>query len=747
MHPRLRRLLGAKAATDPAFLDSVDAAFRELDADRALLEGSLQTLTALLMRAQQAEAARAGHTAARRAQAAKAQERLARTIAKSRLATLDLDSALIVRSGNAAAAQLCGLAIEAMPGRHVFELLEPLLKDSLAARWLERLRRREAVAETQACSAADGRALACDWVCMPRASRSGKLLGVTALIRDETARIEAGEREERAALALAGTGDAIWDWDLRTNRLFLGAGWRELLGLDGAGTGRPADWLERVHPDDLAPLRAALTAHFEGRITALEHEHRVRHAGGEWRWISVRGAAIRDGNGAAVRALGLLGDVTSHRLLVERMAHDARHDALTGLPNRTLFLDLLRHSFTRLRRHEDYRFAVLFIDIDRFKAVNDAFGHEAGDKLLVQIAHRLESCLREGDTLARHAGDEFTMRLDDVRSASDAIHVADRVHEVMQQPFDLGGTAVTSSASIGVAIGSSRSIRAEDVLRDADVAMYRAKAAGRARTNVFAQELGESAPTYLQLESDLRLAIGREELRIHYMPIVDMATGRVKGLEALARWQHPRLGLVAPERFLGLAVETGLIVSIDRWMLQMASRQLQEWRRDLGAAAGLTLSVNLSQNALEEHDLASVIDRVLLDAQLVPGDLNLDVGDLVPAGMLTQLHGRGFGLHMDDFGTGQSWLRHLHGQELDSVKIDRSFVTASAGADRAVLRRIVGIARDLGKKVIAEGVETAEQLHCVREAGCNAAQGYFFSAPLDVVRTRSLLKRGGLEQV
>ena len=451
---------------------------------------------------------------------------------------------------------------------------------------------------------------------------------------------------------------------------------------------------------------------------------------------------MRDASGAAVRAVGLMTDVTRYRQLIDRMAHDARHDALTRLPNRTLFLDLLRHSFNRTRRHSDYRFGVLFIDIDRFKAVNDAFGHEAGDDLLAQIARRLESCLREGDTLARHGGDEFTMWLDDVRGSADAVRVADRVHEVMREPFDLGGQRVQSSTSIGVAVGSATYKAAEEVLRDADVAMYRAKALGKGRTAVFQREAGGEPSPQLVAETDLRGALLRNELRVLYMPIVEVATGKVQGLEALARWQHPRLGLVAPAKFLELATETGLIISIDRWVLLTASRQLHEWRRELGDLERLTISVNMSQKLLEQQDLPVQIDRMLREAQIEPGDLNLDINEISygPDNHLAALHQRGLGLHMDDFGIGQQWLRHLYSDEVDSVKIDRSFITASAGADRQVLKRIVSIARDLGKKVIAEGVETAEQLKYVREVGCDSAQGYFFTTPIDGGDASSLLK-------
>jgi predicted signal transduction protein with EAL and GGDEF domain len=342
------------------------------------------------------------------------------------------------------------------------------------------------------------------------------------------------------------------------------------------------------------------------------------------------------------------------------------------------------------------------------------------------------------------------MWLDDVRGSADALRVADRVQEVMREPFEVSGQRVQSSASIGVAVGSSSYKQAEDVLRDADAAMYRAKALGKARTAVFQREPGEVATSHVQLETDLRSALLRNELLVHYMPIVEVATGKVKGLEALARWLHPRLGLVQPSKFLAMAAESGFIVSIDQWVLQTASRQLHDWRRELAGAAKMSISVNFSQKLLEERDLGAQIDRVLRESHLAPGDLNLDINEssmgagTPECGMISELHKRGLKLHMDDFGIGQSWLRHLHSCDVDTIKIDRSFITSSSGADRQVLRRIVSIARDLGKTVIAEGVETADQMRLVREVGCDSAQGFFFTPPLDVLKARSLLQGGVL---
>jgi len=761
MHPRLRRQLAAlRSDLPPEFrqlIAAVDAAYRENDAQRTELEESVNSLTALLHRAQTRAGRGIETRKQRRAKAARAQKRLGRLLEKSRLAVFELTPELVVRRANPAAAKLAGVGQQDLPAKKIFDVLVPVGAPELPEKWARRLARGEPVARTLACSARDGRALACDWVLLPRQRKDGSVFRVTAVLRDQTPVVEkhdeVRDREERLSLALSGASDVLWDWDLPGNRLHLSPRWRDLLGLPAVSSGTPADWLDRVHPEDAAPLRAALASHFDGRTDSFEHEHRVRHADGDWRWVLVRGTARRDEKGAAVRAAGLMSDITRHRTLVERMAHDARHDGLTGLPNRTLFLDLLRHSFYRTRRHEDYRFAVLFIDIDRFKMVNDAFGHEAGDQLLHQIGRRLESCLREGDTLARHGGDEFTMWLDDVRGSADAVRVADRVHEVMREPFDLGeAQRVQSSASIGVAVGSSQYQKAEDVLRDADVAMYRAKALGKARTAVFQRDVAEGAPAYLQLENDLRNALVRNELLVHYMPIVDVMTGKVRAVEALARWQHPRLGLVGPSKFIAMAQETGLIISIDQWVLQTASRQLHDWRLEIATANRLSISVNFSRNLLEQADVGAQTERVLRESHLVPGDLNMDINESVLApdngiDALADLHQRGLKLHMDDFGTGQGWLRHLHKIEVDTIKIDHSFLAGGADRDRQVLTRIVQIARDLGKSVIAEGVETKEQARLVREVGCSFAQGFFFSPPLDPAKTRTLLQGGVLDVV
>ncbi len=752
MHPRLRKQLGAQSEEKlspewRSFLDAVGASYRDADAEMARSVDSVKTLLALLHRAQEEEAAGREAKDGRREKAEQVARRARQTLDRGGLAWAETGPSLVIRSANASAMRLCG--VEDMPGKSVFAVLVPVETDALTLSWNARLARGEPILQRLSCRTQGNRVLSCDWVCIPKLTSSGKLDSVRIFWRDESARTdthaELAVRDERMLLALAGSGGTLFDWNLETDQMMLSPDGVGLAETPAGWTNLPSRWLDRVHPEDVTGLNAAIAAHLDGQAALLEHEVRIRPGRSDWRWVSMRGAAVRHGLDKPVRIVGLLMDSTRHRAEVERLAHGARHDALTSLPNRTLFLDLLRHSLLRTRRHSEYRFAVLFIDIDRFKAINDSLGHEAGDQLLIQIARRLESTLRQGDTLARHGGDEFTMWVDDVRNPEDALRVSERIQEAMRAPFDVGDQRVQSSASIGVAIASALYLRAEDVVRDADFAMYRAKAQGRARTALFKEERAEHAHRGRPLEADLRSAIEQNQLRVYYLPIVDVASGVVNGVEALARWQHPRLGLVSPERFLAMAIDTGLIVDIDHWVLRTASLHLRDWRTQAAALARLTLSVNLSEQVLGQQDLPASIDAVLRESALLPRDLILDITEAAvaqsgaPSVALTTLRSRGVVLHIDDFGMGNSWLRHLHLDNVDSIKMDRSFLAGNARTDRQVMTRIVSIARDLGKRVIAEGVETDEQFRFLKTVGCDSAQGYLFSNPIDAEGTRAFL--------
>jgi diguanylate cyclase (GGDEF)-like protein/PAS domain S-box-containing protein len=576
---------------------------------------------------------------------------------------------------------------------------------------------------------------------------------VLAVVHDVTEhrRAEAAlrESEERYALAAQGANDGVWDWDLRTGAVYYSPRWKAILGCEEAEIGSsPDEWLSRVHPDDRPRLDADLAAHREGRTAHFQNEHRVRHKRGGHRWVLVRGLAVRDAAGEAYRMAGSLTDITERRLAEERLLRDALRDALTGLPNRALFMDRVGRALERARRHPRHRFAVLFLDLDRFKVVNDGLGHAAGDELLVAIARTLETCLRPGDTVARLGGDEFTILLEDIKGVANATRVADRIQEALASAIALGGQEVFTSASIGIAVSARNYGRAEELLRDADTAMYRAKAQGRARYEVFDVAMHAEAVAQLRLETELRRAIERHEFRVHYQPILDLDGDQVAGFEALVRWQHPTRGLLTPAEFLSVAEDTGLIVPIGRSVLWQACRQMRAWQRHNRGAADWMIAVNLCSRQFIQPGLVEEIRAVLRDTRLDPRSLVLEItegvlmdnADAVTA-VLEQLRVLGIRLSLDDFGTGYSSLSALHRFPIDFLKIDRSFVRriGATGDNGEVVRTIVTLAHNLAKDVIAEGVETPEQLAELRGLACDYVQGFYFGRTVDAAAAEALI--------
>ena len=416
----------------------------------------------------------------------------------------------------------------------------------------------------------------------------------------------------------------------------------------------------------------------------------------------------------------------------------ALSDAVTGLANRTLLLDRLGRALKRRIRRQDYLFAVLFLDLDRFKMVNDSLGHNIGDQLLIAVGRRLETCLRPQDTVARLGGDEFTMFLENIRDETDATRVAERVHKELRNPFQVNGHEVFTTSSIGIALSSTGYTQPEDLVRDADTAMYRAKALGRACYSMFDTTMHERAVALLQLDHDLRRGLERKEFRLHYQPIVRLETAELIGFEALLRWEHPERGLVPPAEFIPLAEETRLIIPIGRWVLEEGCRQARAWQVQFGA--DLPVSVNLSGRQFSQPDLVGQITQILQQFSLDGRSLKLEItesmimeniGSVIT--MLRQLKALGIQSSMDDFGTGYSSLSYLHQLPIDVLKIDRSFVSGThSGVEKPeVVRTVLTLAFDLGIDTIAEGVETAEQLAQLRALGCKYGQGYFFSKPLD----------------
>ncbi len=432
----------------------------------------------------------------------------------------------------------------------------------------------------------------------------------------------------------------------------------------------------------------------------------------------------------------------------EQLRHDAFHDSLTDLPNRALFTDRLEHAFQRAQRRSDELFAVLFLDLDNFKTINDSLGHVIGDQVLVALAQRLIGCLRTEDTVARLGGDEFAILLEEIRDISDATRVADRIQQALRRPFSLNGQEVVTTASIGIALNATGNGHPEDFLRDADIAMYRAKALGKARYIVFGKTMHDRAMARLRLETDMRRAIEHNEFRVYYQPIVSLSTHRLAGFEALVRWQHPDHGLLPPARFMDVAEETGLIVPIDWWVMSEACHQLHGWQLRFPDDPPLMVSANLSDKQLSQPDLLDRIQVILQETKLNPGSLKLEIMEsalientAAAKARLFELKALGIELYTDDFGTGYSSLSFLHQFPLDALKIDRTFVQqmSDQGKEWEIVRALVMLAHNLGLKVVAEGVETDGQLAQLKTLNCDYGQGYYFSEPLSAEAAEALL--------
>ncbi len=558
------------------------------------------------------------------------------------------------------------------------------------------------------------------------------------------------ESEERFALAVHGASDGIWDWDLRRDRVYFAPRWKDMLGLPATDVPEgPEAWLGRVHSEDLSRLQHAIAAHLDGRSPHFESEHRMRHDDGSFRWMFSRGVAIRDEQGTATRMAGSMSDITARKSAEERLVHDALHDALTGLPNRGLFRDRLALALRRAERQPDYRCAVLFLDIDRFKVVNDGFTHIIGDQLLVALGRRLVDHLRPGDTVARLGGDEFTLLLDGVSTAEDAMQTAQRIQDVLREPFVLDGRSLTVSASIGISLSGSASQPAE-MMRDADIAMYDAKRQGAGRISVFTTGMHSRAMTRLKLETELRAAIDEGTLRVFYQPIVHLATAKLRGLEALVRWPIDDPGF-GPDEFIPVAEDVGLIGDLGRLVMRRACAQLSDWRSRGLVADEITMSVNVSCRQLADHQLVGQICLALDECGLPADALRIEVTESTlmhnPERMravLDELGEIGVRLHVDDFGTGYSSLTFLHRFPGETLKIDRSFISPMLEdhGSAEIVRMIMTLAHSLGLSVVAEGVETPEQAAALVELGCQFGQGFLWARPMPAEAVEICLARG-----
>lgn len=592
---------------------------------------------------------------------------------------------------------------------------------------------------------------------------NGAAIRIDGIATDITERKQAQEAlresEERYALAVQGANDGLWDWNLRTHQIYFSPRWKSMLGYEESEIGHdPEAWLSRVHPDDRSTLQQRMNSHLAGETCHFESEYRLLHRDGSYRWFLSRGLAVRDAEGNVSRMAGSQTDITERKRVEEQLLHDALHDGLTNLPNRALFMNRLKHAVESAQRRKDYLFAVLFLDLDRFKVINDSLGHIVGDQLLSLIAQRLQTSVRTIDTVARLSGDEFAILLEDVTGVNDVTYVAERIQAALAQPFALEGHEVFATVSIGIALSDVSHHSAEDLLRDADTAMYRAKALGRSRYELFNPGMHTRVVALLHLENDLRRAVERQEFLLHYQPIISLANQRLIGFEALIRWQHPQRGLVPPAEFIPVAEETGLIIPIGQWVLQEACRQTQIWQTQYPRNPLLMISVNLSGRQFSEPNLIGQIEQVLQETHLPAHCLKLEITESVimenaesARTMLLQLKALGVNLSIDDFGTGYSSLNYLHRFPLDTLKIDRSFISQidSDGEQLEIVHTIVTLAWNLGMDVIAEGVETAKQLAQLKALKCEYGQGFFFSKPMDTTAATALLAQempGGFQR-
>ncbi len=541
------------------------------------------------------------------------------------------------------------------------------------------------------------------------------------------------ESEERYELAVNGSTDAIWDWKVGQSELFLSDQWSVMLGLADRPDHTLSAFMFRLHDDDRPRFQAELDATIRGTISRLEADVRVAHHNGSYRWVRLRGSTVRDAQGVATRIAGSLSDVTFAR----------NRDPLTGLANRTLYLDRLQQALNRSRRDPQYTFAVLFIDCDRFKVVNDSLGHTAGDKLLKSIAQRLERSTRAIDTVARFGGDEFALLLDDARAPDGASRVAERIIEEIARPFQIEGREVFTGASIGIAMHNPSYKQPEEILRDADTAMYRAKAGGRGQVAMFDADMHRRALAVLELESELRRSIEANQLEVYFQPILKAQTRRVCGFEALVRWRHPTRGLIPPAEFLPLAEETGFILLLDRWVLERACQLAAGWPEPL------TVSINGSRLLLDRPDVEAIIASALAASKLPPSRLSLEVTETVVmdrpqvVANLDALRRRGIQVAMDDFGTGYSSLANLHALPFTGLKIDRAFISQVTSSDRVreVVRAIIALGHGLSLRVTAEGVETEQQFELLKGLECDDVQGYLFCKPMPVDQVAAYISR------
>lgn len=553
--------------------------------------------------------------------------------------------------------------------------------------------------------------------------------------------------EERYTLATLAANDGIWDWDLLTNEIYFTARWREMLGLKSENLlAAPGDWLDRVHPEDRERLETTIAAHLQKLTSSFESEYRIRHEDGRYIWVLCRGRALFDPLSRPYRMAGSQSDITSRKKLEEQLVHRAMHDELTGLPNRALFIDRLEMALEQVHSRRVRGVAVMFLDMDHFKVINDSMGHAKGDALLVAFSQRIGNCLRPGDTVSRFGGDEFVILVNDVDSLEGVKKIVERVSATLQMPFILDGRELFASASIGIVFTRDGLQAAEDLLRDADIAMYHSKNNGRARYEIFRPDMRELTWNRMQQESEIRRALRDREFVLHYQPVFTLTPLQVDGFEALIRWQHPTRGLLAPAEFMGVAELSGLIIPMGEWALHTACAEARNWNQAAGRP--IKVSVNLSPCQLTDRNLIEIVRNVLDESGLEPRCLELELTETAALenfehtiAILQTLRQMGVSIAVDDFGKGYSSLDYIKKLPSNTLKIDRSFIKdlSGGGSESAIVMAMVTMAHQLNLTVTAEGVETVEQLRLLTGMNCDQVQGYFLGRPLPSCEVAGLL--------